>query len=266
MAFRRKRVMAVFWKDSLDLLKNRGMLLSLFALPLVLVLVPVLIIKGYLANPDDGNLRALAQAYESNLPRGVDPIRFLIDKTLAEWFGLFLIMPVFVPVLISAHSIAGEKERRTIEPLLASPISSAELVAGKSLAALVPSVGITFVAFVIFCVLIDWTVWPYAHELVLPNTLWMFGVFVIAPLFAFFGNGVAVLVSARAADVRLAQQISGLVTLPILGLVGGQVAGVLRASTTYYALQGAAVLILDLILISVSVRLLDRERLISRWG
>ena len=60
---------------------------------------------------------------------------------------MFLVMPVFVPILISSQSVAGEKERRTLEPLLASPVTAAELVAGKSLASLVPAVGISWVAF-----------------------------------------------------------------------------------------------------------------------
>ena len=88
----------------------------------------------------------------------------------------------------------------------------------------------------------------------------------VAPLFALFGNALAILVSARVGDARLAQQISGLVTLPILGLMGSQVAGVLRAGTSYYAVIGAVVLVLDVILLRASVRLFDRERLITRWS
>jgi hypothetical protein len=34
----------------------------------------------------------------------------------------------------------------------------------------------------------------------------------------------------------------------------------------YYAVQGAVVLVLDAVLLVASIRLLDRERLISRWG
>jgi ABC-2 type transport system permease protein len=87
----------------------------------------------------------------------------------------------------------------------------------------------------------------------------------VAPLFAFLGNGLAVLVSARVGDTRLAQQLSALVVLPLMGLVGGQLAGWIRAGTEYYAVQGLVVLVLDILLIRASVRLFDRERLVSRW-
>jgi ABC-2 type transport system permease protein len=175
-------------------------------------------------------------------------------------------MPVFVPILISSQSVAGEKERRTLEPLLASPVTAAELVAGKSLASLVPAVLITWLAFVLLCVGVDVVAWPLAQGPLMPNALWLFGVLVLAPLFAFFGNGVAVIISARVSEARTAQQLSALVVLPLVGLVAGQVAGFLHAGVGYYAVQGAVVLLLDGGLLWASIHLLDRERLLSRWG
>jgi len=53
--------------------------------------------------------------------------------------------------------------------------------------------------------------------------------------------------------------------LPLMGLVAGQLAGWIRAGTGYYAVQGAVVLVLDVLLVQASVRLFDRERLVSRW-
>lgn len=266
MAFRPNRALAVFWKDFLDLRKNVGLLLSMAALPLVFILVPVGVVWAYAQRPDDPNLRVIALYYEKDLAHGTSAALFLIERTLTDWFGMFLVMPVFVPILISSQSVAGEKERRTLEPLLASPVTAAELVAGKSLASLVPAVGICWLAFILFCVGVDVVAWPLLHAPLMPNALWTFGVFVLAPLFAFFGNGVAVLISARVSEARTAQQLSALVVLPLVGLVGGQVAGWLKAGVGYYAMQGAVVLVLDVVLLVASIRLLDRERLVSRWG
>ncbi len=266
MSFHPRRALAVFWKDFLDLRKNLGLLGSMAVLPLVFVLVPIGVVWAYARRPDDPNLRVVALYYAKDLPTSISAARFLIDKALVDWFGMFLVMPVFVPILISSQSVAGEKERRTLEPLLASPITSAELVAGKSLASLVPAVVITWGAFALFCVGVNLVAWPLVGAALMPNALWTFGVFVLAPLFAFFGNGVAVLISARVNEARTAQQFSALVVLPLVGLVGGQVAGVLTAGVGYYALQGAVVLLLDVGLLIASIRLLDRERLVSRWG
>lgn len=265
MSFRTYRALAVAWKEALDLRKNPGLLASMLALPAVLVVVPTLVVWSYVRHPDDVSFRTIALYYDPNLPLSTNAARFLIDKLLADWFGLFLLMPVFVPILISSQSVAGEKERRTLEPLLAAPVSAAELVAGKSLASVVPAVAISWLAFVAFAIAVDAVAWPLVQGPVLPNAMWLFGVGVVAPLFAFLGNGLAVLVSARVGEARMAQQLSALVVLPLMGLVGGQLAGWIRAGTGYYAVQGAVVLVLDILLLRASVRLFDRERLVSRW-
>jgi ABC-type Na+ efflux pump permease subunit len=259
------RVKAVLWKDLLELRKNSGMLWSMFALPVVIVLVPIGIVWAYTRNPEDPNLRAVALYYDLTV-NADNAARFLVDKVLADWFVLYLIMPVFVPILISSHAVAGEKEKRTLEPLLSSPVTPLELVIGKSLASLIPSVALCVLAFVFLCIGVDAMAWKLAHEALLPNTMWTFGVLVIAPLFAFFGNGVAVLISARVGDSRLAQQLSGLFVLPLVGLAAGQFGGALKAGSEYYALLGVLVLLLDVGILLAARRLFDRERLMSRWG
>lgn len=260
-----RRVMAVVWKDLLDLRKNRGMLWSMLALPTVVVIMPIGVVTAYARTPDKASLTIMAQYFEPTV-KSAEAARFLVDKVLADWFVIYLVMPIFVPILISSHAVAGEKEKRTLEPLLASPITPIELVLGKSLASLIPAVTICFIAFGALCVGVDVAAWPMAKELVLPNAMWVFGVVGIAPLFAFFGNGVAVLISARVGDSRLAQQLSGLFVLPLVGLAAGQFGGWLKAGTGYYAVIGLLVLLMDVAILIAAKRMFDRERLMSRWG
>jgi ABC-type Na+ efflux pump permease subunit len=266
MAFHPKRAWAVTWKDLLDLRRNPGLVVSMLVLPLTMVLVPAGVVWAYARNPTDPSLRTMALYYDPHLAREASAALFLVEKTLTDWFGLYLTMPVFVPILISSQSVAGEKERRTLEPLLAAPVTPGELVLGKSLASLIPAVAISWGAFALLCFVVNWVARPITHQWVLPNPMWSFGVGVLAPLFAFFGNVVAVLVSARVGEARLAQQLSALVVLPLFGLVAAQFAGWLRAGPGYYAFQGAIVLALDVLLFTLAIRLFDRERLMSRWS
>ncbi|MBK7862950.1 MAG: ABC transporter permease subunit [Archangiaceae bacterium] len=261
MNFSWARARAIFWKDFLDLRKNRALLASMSALPLMLVVVPAGVVWAYARRPDDPNLEVIARYYEATV-RGPDAVRFLIDKVLVDWFSVYLIMPVFVPILVSSFAIAGEKERRTLEPLLASPVTGLELLIGKSLASLVPAIAICILAFGLLCLTVDFA----AGAAVLPTPMWTFGVFVIAPLFAFFGNGVAVVISGRVGDSRLAQQLAGMTVLPLVGLAAGQFGGFLKAGFTYYLLITAFVLVLDVGLLLAATRLFDRERLMTRWG
>jgi ABC-type Na+ efflux pump permease subunit len=265
VSFRLGRAFAVFWKDSKDLLQSKALLVSMLAMPAMFVVVPVAVIYAYVHRTEGGALQTMAMYYNAPAESAQTAARFLVEKTLTDWFGLYLIMPVFVPILISSQSVAGEKERRTLEPLLASPVTVAELLVGKSLAAVLPAVVISYAAYGVLCLGVDLVGWKLVQGPLLPNTLWSVGVLGIAPLFAFFGNGVAVLVSARVGDARLSQQLSALVILPLVGLVGGQIAGFLRAGPFFYAVQAVVVAGLDLALVVLTVRLFDRERLVSRW-
>lgn len=264
-SFSMNRVRAVLWKDLLDLKKNRGMLWSMAALPAVVVTMPIGIVYAYARRPDDPALKMMARYFDSSV-KASDAAQFLMEKVLADWFVIFLVMPVFVPILISSHAIAGEKEKRTLEPLLSAPLTALELVVAKSLASLLPSMVICLISFAALCVGVDVVAWPLTHEPLLPNGLWTFGVVVIAPFFAFFGNGVAVLISARVGDSRLAQQFSGLFVMPLVGLAAGQFAGWLKAGVGYYAAIGTVVLLLDLGILVAARRMFDKERLMTRWG
>jgi ABC-2 type transport system permease protein len=265
VSFRLRRALAVAWKDGLDLSRNRALLASMAIFPMVLSLVPVGVVFAYAHQPNDPSLTEMARYYDPHVSAH-GAVRFMIDKLLTDWFGLFLMMPVFVPILISSQSVASEKERRTLEPLLASPVTALELLVGKSVAAVVPSLAITWLAFALFCAGIDLVSTRLLHVWLMPNGMWLFGLVCIAPPFAFFGNGIAVLISARVGESRLAQQLSALFVLPMIGLVVGQLGGWLAAGVRYYALEGLVVLALDALLVWASVRLFDRERLLTRWS
>lgn len=259
------RVRAVLAKDLLDFWKNRGLVYSMLALPTVIVVVPLGIVWSYVRTPSDPALKLMARYFDPSVTAET-AARFLVDKVLADWMVLYLVMPVFVPMLIASFAVAGEKEKRTLEPLLAAPLTALELVLGKSLAALLPALSVCLLAFVALCVGVDLVAWPLAHEPVLPNGMWLFGVLVVGPLLAFFGNGVAVLISARVGDSRLAQQLSGVFVLPLVGSAAAQFGGLLKSGTTYYAAIGGVVLLLDLGLLLLAPRIFDRDRLMSRWG
>ena len=128
-----------------------------------------------------------------------------------------------------------------------------------------PAVAITWMSFAVFVLAVDAVAWPLVHAPVLPNGMWLFGVGVIAPLFAFLGNGLAVLVSARVVRPASPSSSRRWWCSRWWGSSEASSRGWLRAGTGYYAVQGAVVLVLDVLLVRASVRLFDRERLVSRW-
>jgi ABC-2 type transport system permease protein len=62
------------------------------------------------------------------------PQEWLLDRP--EAILLFLLLPPVIAGTIGADSFAGERERKTLETLLATPLSDRAVVAGKAMAAL----------------------------------------------------------------------------------------------------------------------------------
>src|SRR5271157_2483304 len=73
---------------------------------------------------------------------------------------LFIIPAALTPTILASYSFLGEKLEKSLEPLLASPVTDGELLLGKGLAALLPSMVVTFVGAAIFMVLVDALTYP----------------------------------------------------------------------------------------------------------
>src|SRR5438874_11313094 len=65
---------------------------------------------------------------------------------------VFLLLPIFIPSVLASYAIVGEKRERTLEPVLATPIRTWELLLGKILGALAPALAITLVSAAVFVV------------------------------------------------------------------------------------------------------------------
>jgi len=192
-------------------------------------------------------------------------------QTMAYVFALyifapfFLIIPLMASSVIASDSFAGEKERKTIEALLATPLSDSELLLGKILVAFIPSMMVTIGAFLAYTVIVDILSYSlFDGQLWLPNMLWIISMFGLAPVIALTGIGLTVLISARVKGFREAQQISAVLLVPVLALVFGQITGALIfGPLVVVGLMGLFVVI-DIIIFRMSVRLFKREEILIK--
>lgn len=248
----------VLRKELLELRRSPVLLLSMISLPATVVVVPVALLAWLVRAAPEQALAFVTDVYgvhEGGLSSSVASI------LARNWLPMFLVLPVFLPILIAAQSIGGERERRTLEPLLATPVSTLSIILGKSIAALVPALGITWMAAALFCAGMDLVV----GRLLLPDGAWLFGTLVLSPLLALFGNAMAVVVSSRVLDPRAAQNLAATTVLPLLGLLVVQLAGRIALGPRFYAVLAVGVLAADAVLIFAAVRLFDRERLLTQW-
>ena len=174
-------------------------------------------------------------------------------------------MPLMIPVTIAAYSIVGEKSTRTLEPLLATPITTIELLAGKGLAAVLPAVGATWLAFAVFA--IGARLLGVGPGLVskLADPMWLLAIFVVGPLLAIASVSFAVMISSRVNEPRVAEQLAGLVVLPLLALFFGQVSGLILLNSRLVLWMAIGLLVLDSGLLAFAVQLFQRESILTRW-
>ena len=173
-----------------------------------------------------------------------------------------LAIPALVPAALAAYSVVGERQQGTLEPVLATPIRREEFLLGKALAAFVPSVAISYAVFAFFLACVELFAQPGVASALLrgPDLL---AQLLFTPLLAAWSIWVGIAISARSSDVRVAQQLSLLASLPSVAVTSLIAFNVIHP-TLGLALGGAAVLlVLDGLGWRITSATFDRERLIT---
>lgn len=256
---------AIIRKEWIEVRHNRLVLSMVLGLPLLFMLMPLGML--YFMGRDPGSVSpADVQMYTRLSPAlaAMQPVEVLQIILGQQFMFFFLLMPLFIPIYIAAYSIVGEKTARSLEPLLAAPISTSELLAGKSLAAAVPAIVITWVAFAIYAVASRFIVGPTVYAVLLSGK-WILAMIVIAPLLSILAMNVAVIISSRVNDVRVAEQLSGLVVLPLIAVAMAQTTGRILFDFRSFAIGAAALAVIDIIILYFGVKLFQRETILTRW-
>ena len=258
---------AIVWtilrREWMETLRNR-LLLSTILVPPVLLTVAPIILAGAVGErtlPADLARQILSQKPEW---ASFTPSELAGAFAVQQFLVFFLLMPAYIPLSIATFSIIGEKQARSLEPVLAAPIRTVELLAGKAIAALVPGVLAGWVTYVTFVILAS-VVYGRALFGVVTDGSWLTGVFLLGPAVGLSSVVAGVIVSARVSDPRVAQQIGGVVIVPVVGLVLVQATGTVLVGPVGYVLLTLVVLVVSLVGLRIGVRLFDREAILTRW-
>lgn len=261
-----ERIRTIIDKEWSEVFKNRMVVFTIGFMPIIFTILPLVILYslGSLGGIPEGTAADVPPQFLSfceDLPAGDCMQIFMMNQFML----MFMMMPLIIPSTFAAYSIVGEKTTRSLEPLLATPITTAELLVGKALAAAIPAVVITWGCFIVFAVaapLVGATPGLMQHIL---GPVWVTAVLVIGPLMAIAAVNMGVIVSSRVNDPRVAEQISGVLIVPLLALLFGQLAGlvVLNQSVMYFSVL--FMLVIDAVLIYAGTRLFQREMILTRW-
>jgi ABC-2 type transport system permease protein len=260
-----ERIKTLIDKEWAEAFKNRMVLGTVVALPLVFMLIPLFqlaLMRNIPASEmKDAPAGILMQCQLQNFSPGECMQGFLVN----EFLLLFLLIPLAVPVTIASYSIVGEKSTRSLEPLLATPTSTTEIIVGKGLASAIPAIGATWLAFFVFLIGARFFVVSDRVYALFMNPMWAVAMFIVAPLMTVFAVNIAIIISSRVNDPRAAEQIGMLVMLPILMVFFGSIFGLFTLTTTSMLMFGALTLLIDIGLVILGVKLFQRETILTQW-
>ena len=192
-----------------------------------------------------------------------------LDKLQAIMFNVLLILlimtPVTIPTVTASYSFVGEKVNRSLEPLLATPTTDLELLAGKSGSIFAVSMGATWLSFIVAVVLVDVLTEPFLGYYPLPNAYWIVGILLLAPGMCLMSILVNVIISSRVNDVRVSQQIGGVLILPVLLFFFFSLAGVLSTALLPMLVFSLVILLADCLIFLLSLRIFNREEILVNW-
>src|SRR6476661_715048 len=153
--FLNPHVLAVIENEWAQLIRNRVVVFTttIPTVLLVLLAISTLFFTSFISMDND-TVKGMASNMLQNVPgaqeilfQGADQIR---ASFLAPFIVLFQVIPLVVPITIASYSIVGEKQQRSLEPLLATPIKTWELLLAKALSAAIPGVLSTWWGFALF--------------------------------------------------------------------------------------------------------------------
>jgi ABC-2 type transport system permease protein len=258
------KIRVIIDKEWAEVFKNRLVLFTVIVLPLFFTAMPLVILYATSFNAGNSDVMDMPPQFAricGDLAGAACTQVFIVSQFML----LFMMLPLAIPVAISAYSIVGEKTTRCLEPLLATPITTIELIVGKGLAAAIPAIVATWGGFAIFAVGARSIVTNPAVYARILDPMWLIAVLVVGPLMAVAAVNVSIIVSSRVSDPRTAEQVSMVVIVPLLGMFFGQMAGLFLLDTQLILATAAVLALVDIGLVYLGVEMFQRETILTKW-
>ncbi len=233
------RIRAVVRKELRDYQRKRSIVVTMVILPLIFLIEPVVTIF----------------AASASTP-GLD--HYVILPLL-----YMLLIAAIIPSTLAAYAVAGEREQGTLEPLLTTPLRSQELIVGKGAAVMLPTVVLSYAVFGLFLAAVALFAKPAVGSAVFHQGPVLLALFLFAPLVAGWAIAVGMAISVRASEIRVAQQLGMLASLPVLGVILLLLIGVINPTFTVAVLFAVGLAAVDVAALRIVSSMFDRERLVT---
>jgi ABC-type Na+ efflux pump permease subunit len=247
-----------------------------------MVVMPIVIVPVLLCVLVPAAILLLALRFDTVLFTGVDLVEKLIpmypvpetmqgstDRILYvllnyTFLPLFMVVPIMASSVIASDSIVGEKERRTLETLLYTPVTNREFLMAKMLGAFVPAVLVSWGGFAGYFLVLNLIYWVARNMLILTSWIWLPAILLLSPSVSALGLSVTLIVSLKAKTYMEAQQTAGIIVLPFILLIVAQIAGLLTFKPVYVVALSIAIGLISYWIVARIAPRFDREAIITR--
>lgn len=166
--------------------------------------------------------------------------------------------PLSFSLVVALETFVGEKERRSIEPLLSMPITDVELYLGKMMSATaLPLLG-SLLATSVYLGGLYWSI-GYAPSLQLLVQIFLLNI--ISALVMVSG---AVVVSSQTTSVRAANLLASFIIIPMAMLIQGESVVMFWGNYDTLWVIAAGLIVVVLILIRIGIKTFNREEILGR--
>jgi ABC-2 type transport system permease protein len=239
---------------------------SLFfvVIPAILLLIITRVGNISMVQQASQALQVLPEAAQAQIQGGTPQGRTAYALAVYLFAPVAVVVPLTISTAVGAASLVGERERGTGEFLAHSPASVREIYLGKLFASFVPGYLTVLVGFGSYALMVNLLVGPKVGGWFFPTPAWLVMMFWIIPPFLLLTLSLVLRLSARVKSTAAAQQASGLITLPLIGIAYAQASGTLLGTSAAMGwILGGIAWILAILSLHRGVRSVTRNRLLG---
>ncbi len=216
------------------------------------IIIPIFLLTlifPWIMNFTAGRLTSFVEDY------GAEIIANQLVPFLLLVVGFF---PMSFSLIIALEAFVGEKERKSMEPLLATPITNRQLYSGKMIASLIPPLLASYFGMTVYLIglyrSIQWVATPtlFAQTILLTTVQ---GVIMVAG---------AVIISSQATSVRAANLLASFIIVPMALLIQFEAAALFWGNHDGLWWLILALAITAVMLIRMGMFIFNREELLGR--
>ena len=165
--------------------------------------------------------------------------------------------PISISLVIALESFAGERERLSLEPLLATPLSDAQLYIGKLVASMVPPLSAAYLGIIVYLTGL------YFRLGWVPEPQLLIQVIALTTVQALVMVSGAVVISSQTTSVRAANLLASFIIIPVAQLIIGE--SLIMFWGRYHVLWWIilAQTLISIVLIRIGLTLFNREELLG---